>query len=85
MTYTVNPSHDLTETMRRVSDIADLLPCGAEHSYSAQLRRDCLVLRDKAGRPGWAGQDLVAEAEHLLDRIGEYLNLVTVPARGGSC
>lgn len=74
---------DLTRVLHRVTDAVENLPCGAEHSFTAQLRRDSLALRERVVRAGMfqagvfeAGNEtceLVAEAERLLGRISEYL------------
>lgn len=69
---------DLTRVLHRVTDAVENLPCGAEHSFTAQLRRDSLALRERVVRAGVvrAGGEtceLVAEAERLLGRISEYL------------
>ncbi|MGA8112130.1 MAG: hypothetical protein WCA46_00555 [Actinocatenispora sp.] len=66
-------SPDLTSVLHKVTDAVEHLPCGAEHSCSAQLRRDSFALRERAVRAGQATSELVAEAERLLHRISEYL------------
>lgn len=64
---------DLTRVLHRVTDAVENLPCGAEHSFTAQLRRDSLALRERVVRAGTETCELVAEAERLLGRISEYL------------
>lgn len=66
-------SPDLTSVLHQVTDAVEQLPCGAEHSCSAQLRRDSFALREKAVRAGGTSGELIAEAERLLHRISEYL------------
>lgn len=70
----ITTSPDLSTVLHQVTDAVELLPCGAEHSCSAQLRRDSLALRERAVRAGGPNGELVAEAEQLLDRISEYLD-----------
>ena len=66
-------SPDLRSVLSRVTDAVENLPCGAEHSCSAQLRRDLFALRERVRRAGRPSGDLLAEAEGLLGRISEYL------------
>ncbi len=67
-------SPDLISVLHQVTDAVESLPCGAEHSCSAQLRRDSFALRERVVRAGGPTHELVAEAERLLDRISEYLH-----------
>ncbi len=67
-------SPDLISVLHQVTDAVQLLPCGAEHSCSAQLRRDSFALRERADRAGGPTHELLAEAERLLARISEYLD-----------
>jgi len=74
-------SPGLKQVLDQVTDAAASLPCGAEHSCSAQLRRDSFALRERVVRAGEASGELVAEAERLLDRISEYLGATAGPVR----
>lgn len=67
---------DLGTVLHRVNDAMNLLPCGAEHSFPAQLRRDSFALRERASSGRRPSTELVAEAEHLLGRISEYLEAI---------
>lgn len=69
----IQTSPDLVRVLNEVTDAVESLPCGAEHSCSAQLRRDSFALRERVARAGRASVELVAEAEQLLDRISSYL------------
>jgi|GEM_PF-3791023 len=73
-------SPDLRSVLSRVTDALAQLPCGAEHSCSAQLRRDSLALRERMTRAAGPDGQLVAEAEQLLERIESYLTTIA-PAR----
>lgn len=73
-------SPDLAGVLHLVTDAVDNLPCGAEHSCTAQLRRDSFALRERVVRAGGPSGELIAEAEQLLERIESYLGTVA-PAR----
>jgi hypothetical protein len=73
---------DLGTVLHRVTDAMDLLPCGAEHSFPAQLRRDSFALRERAVSGRRPSGELVAEAELLLGRISEYLDAIRPGSMG---
>ena len=73
-------SPDLSKVLREMIDAVESLPCGAEHSCSAQLRRDSFALQERVIRAGSPSVELVAEAEQLLRRIETYLATIA-PAR----
>ena len=73
-------SPDLSKVLNEMTDAVESLPCGAEHSCSAQLRRDSFAFRERVVRAGSSSVELVAEAEQLLDRIETYLETIA-PAR----
>ena len=70
----IQTSPDLSDALHQVRDALENLPCGAEHSFTAQLRRDSFALRERVDRAGGPNGALVAEAELLLGRISEYLD-----------
>jgi hypothetical protein len=73
-------SPDLTSVLHQVTDAVELLPCGAEHSCAARLRRDSFALQERAVRAGVPARELRAEAEQLLERIESYLQTVAPEA-----
>jgi hypothetical protein len=72
----MDETRDLGTVLHRVTTAMNLLPCGAEHSCPAQLRRDSFALRERAVSGRRPSRELVAEAEQLLGRISEYLDAV---------
>ena len=72
----IQTAPDWKLVLDQVTDAAANLPCGAEHSCSAQLRRDWFALRERVVRTGEPSGELVEEAERLLDRISEYLGAI---------